>query len=729
MDLAALGLMLRERLGLALPRARLRAVLERSGGNPLHALELGRLLGAGAGLAPGETAEPPATLPELVADRVGGVDGALRRLLLQVAALARPSVEVVDAPPDLLERAVAAGFLERAGDALRFAHPLYGSAIYSAASAVERRAVHEDLAGRIADPAERALHLALAAQGPDEGLAAHLERTAAEVSERGAPDVAADLARQARRLTPDGDRARAARRGLAAADHLVAAGDGPAANALLDELAASLPAGPLRAEALWRLADVADAGSPGGFGQRFLTLEAARAEAGEEPALCGRIELERAILAANAGDGDGYLRHAEAAVACAQAARDAELSADALSELGLARFFAGRGLDEEIMGRALLLTPAGRPYIGETPRTKLGNMLTWVGRLDEARPLLRADLERASGSGDIAAEAIALYHLAELECWARDLRRADDLAGRCLELARQLPPSNLEHNLRYIAALVGAYRGRVDAARDDAELGSAGAREMGDALGEMRNELVLGFLALSIGDAAGACERLGPLVARLRASGIVEPGVVPAVPLAAEAMVGVGDLDGATALADELEDLGRRLDRPWARVTAARCDALAAAAAGDLGGALDRIARADPDHRRLGDPFERARTRLVEGTLLRRAKKRGAARTAIEDAVAGFTAIGTPLWADRARAELERLGLRPSAGALTETESRIAALAASGATNREIAGLMFVSVKTVEANLSRCYRKLGVRSRVELARRLERDEGRRGAPA
>ena len=146
--------------------------------------------------------------------------------------------------------------------------------------------------------------------------------------------------------------------------------------------------------------------------------------------------------------------------------------------------------------------------------------------------------------------------------------------------------------------------------------------------------------------------------------------------------------------------------------------------AGDLGGALDRIAGADPDDRRLGDPFERARTRLVEGTLLRRAKKRGAARTAIEGALAGFTAIGTPLWADRARAELERLGLRPSAGALTETESRIAALAASGATNREIAGLMFVSVKTVEANLSRCYRKLGVRSRVELARRLERDEER-----
>ncbi len=115
-------------------------------------------------------------------------------------------------------------------------------------------------------------------------------------------------------------------------------------------------------------------------------------------------------------------------------------------------------------------------------------------------------------------------------------------------------------------------------------------------------------------------------------------------------------------------------------------------------------------------------TRLVPGTLLRRAKKRGAARRAIESAIAAFTIIGTPLWEARAHAELERLGLRPSAGVLTETESRIARLAASGATNREIASRLFLSVKTVEANLSRSYRKLGVRSRIGLALRLEGDE-------
>jgi DNA-binding CsgD family transcriptional regulator len=726
MDLGALGLMLRERLGLALPRARLRAVLERSGGNPLHALELGRLVLSGASLAPGEAARVPETLGGLVAERVRGLDGRTRRALLEVAALSRPAMELLVTTGDELEPAVAAGLVERSGDAVRFSHPLYASAIYTAATARERRAVHRELAGRITDPAERGLHLALAAAGPDDALAARLEEVAREVSERGAADTAAELARLARRLTSDDDGAGGARRGLAAADYLFAAGDGPASQAMLDELVADLPAGLWRAEALWRLADVPGASD---FRTRLRVLEKARAEAGEEPGLCARIELARAILWVCAGDGERCLHHAEAAVEWAEAAPERELLADALSELGLARFWQGHGVEEEVMRRALALAPATLPYFMETSRTRLGMVLTWAGRLQEARPLLEADLALATARGDVAAEGMMIYHLTELEVWARDLPRAEELARRCLELARQMPPSNMEQHLRYAAALVDAYRGRAEAAREGARLGGAVARAMGDALGEMRNELVLGFVALSLGDPGRACEHLCPLVERLRASTMVEPGVVPALPLAAEAMIEVGDPEAATALADELEDLGRRLDRPWARVTAARCQALAAAAGGDLAGALDRIAQADPDDRRLGDPFERARTRLVQGTLLRRSKKRGAARRAIEEAIASFTAVGTPLWADRARAELERLGLRPSAGALTETESRVAALAASGATNREIAGLMFVSVKTVEANLSRCYRKLGVRSRVELARRLERDEGRRGAPA
>jgi DNA-binding NarL/FixJ family response regulator len=109
---------------------------------------------------------------------------------------------------------------------------------------------------------------------------------------------------------------------------------------------------------------------------------------------------------------------------------------------------------------------------------------------------------------------------------------------------------------------------------------------------------------------------------------------------------------------------------------------------------------------------------LALGALERRAKRKRAARDALERAVECFDSLPSPPWADKARAELARLGLRSAPGALTETETRIAELAAAGMSNPEIAAAVFVSRKTVEANLSKIYRKLGVRSRVELARRL-----------
>ena len=170
--------------------------------------------------------------------------------------------------------------------------------------------------------------------------------------------------------------------------------------------------------------------------------------------------------------------------------------------------------------------------------------------------MLEADLGLASARGDVAAECTVIYHLTELECWARDLPRAEELAGRCRSSRSSCRRPTRNSTSATPAALVDAYRGRVEAAREGARLGGAAARERGDALGEMRNELVLGFLALSLGDPGRACDHLRPLVERLRASGVVDPSIVPALPLAAEAMVGVGDLEGATALADELEEPG-----------------------------------------------------------------------------------------------------------------------------------------------------------------------------
>src|SRR5262249_3380164 len=115
--------------------------------------------------------------------------------------------------------------------------------------------------------------------------------------------------------------------------------------------------------------------------------------------------------------------------------------------------------------------------------------------------------------------------------------------------------------------------------------------------------------------------------------------------------------------------------------------------------------------------FERARTLLVEGQLRRRRNERRLARASFEDAARLFDEVAATQWAARARAELDRLGTRPGAGdSLTAREAQIASLAASGLTNREVAATLCVSAKTVEANLARAYRKLGIRTRAELGR-------------
>ena len=181
-----------------------------------------------------------------------------------------------------------------------------------------------------------------------------------------------------------------------------------------------------------------------------------------------------------------------------------------------------------------------------------------------------------------------------------------------------------------------------------------------------------------------------------------------------------GDLEAARAVQEELEARGRELERPWAIATGLRCRGLIEAAAGRPEPALAALHEAVAVHADVPQPFDRARTLLALGATQRRAKQRGEARGSLEAALAVFEELGAPLWAERARAEIARLGGRRARDRdeLTETERRIAELAADGRSNREIAGELFVSERTVESNLTRAYRKLGVRSRTELARRL-----------
>lgn len=230
---------------------------------------------------------------------------------------------------------------------------------------------------------------------------------------------------------------------------------------------------------------------------------------------------------------------------------------------------------------------------------------------------------------------------------------------------------------------------------------------------------LLGFVDLSLGDLDGAHEQLGPLAELVRGTNVEEPTVFRFFPDEVEALVALGRPEEAEPLVGWLEERGRTLDRPWALATGARCRGLVLAARGRPEEGLEALDRAVTEHERLPVPFELARTLLVHGTIGRRLRRKRSARESLERAAAMFEELGAPLWAERTRRETARIGGQaPASGDLTETERRVADLVATGLTNREVADALFVSRHTVDANLRRIYRKLGIRSRTELARTL-----------
>ena len=222
---------------------------------------------------------------------------------------------------------------------------------------------------------------------------------------------------------------------------------------------------------------------------------------------------------------------------------------------------------------------------------------------------------------------------------------------------------------------------------------------------------------MSLGNYDAALMTLQPQVSRLDAAPAgTEIIAASFVPDAVEAMIQLGRLDDAEPLIERLERNGERLDRAWMLAVGARGRSMLLAARGDLEGASAAAERALAEHRRLPMPFELARTQLLMGQLQRRQKQREAASATLRVAVATFENLGTPLWAERARAELDRASGARTRAELTASERRVAELAATGVTNREMAAVLFISPKTVEATLSRIYRKLNIRSRAELGR-------------
>ena len=170
---------------------------------------------------------------------------------------------------------------------------------------------------------------------------------------------------------------------------------------------------------------------------------------------------------------------------------------------------------------------------------------------------------------------------------------------------------------------------------------------------------------------------------------------------------------------DKLSTHALAVPSPWTVAVVARSRGMLEAASGDAVTAVTTLEDALHKAARLGEPFELGRTLLALGAVQRRAKRWADARRSLEEAKLTFEQIEAHLWLKRVEEELGRVpGRRSSGEKLTPTERRVAELVVEGRPNKEVAAALFVSVKSVEANLSRIYTKLGVRSRSELARRM-----------
>lgn len=737
LDLPSLDHLLHARLRRAFAASTLRRLEQASGGNPFFALELGRvLLDSGETVLPGEPLPAPSSLTELLGARLLRLNRSVRQALLAVAALSRPTSDMVAAACGItatriaLERASDAGLIEIHSGALRFSHPLLASVLYSQATAAELRQLHRRLAALVTDPDERARHLALSAMEPDEAVATEIAAAAVRAARRGAPDAAAALLEQATRLTPPVAVDLVLRRTLDSADQHLAAGDTSRARILFEQVSTVTGDDTMRARALHRLGRIRF--HEGRFGTAVAYLETALQHSGEDVRLRFAVERDMTFALMNMGAMSDSVRHARAALDVAEASGDEASVVEALYYLCMTAFFHGDEVDARLLQHAIALDRGAdfapllpHPGLG-TGRLPLALMLRFSDRFDDARALLRALHAEHVEHGDETALPPVLFALGELACWTGDLDEALRLAGEVRAVGARTGQASVEARAVLLEAMVGVRCGDADAARTAVTTSLALAEASEDAPAQLRSLRAIGLLELSLGDAAAALPHLERGVT-LEASAAFDPGLARLLPDAVEAMVGVGRLGDAGRLVVSLEANARRHRRPWGLAMAARSRGILDAACGDIDRALAALERAVAEHARLDEPFELARTLLAQGRVQRRARQRGAARHSLDRAEAIFESLGATRWAELARQEQHRIGGRASTPFdLTTTERRVAELVAEGQTNREVAAALFMSTKTVETNLTRIFAKLGVSSRREMSRSMRVDGGASG---
>jgi DNA-binding NarL/FixJ family response regulator len=713
LSFGAVSRLLADRLGQSLPHRVTRQLFDASVGNPLFALELGRAVlergvpEIGAGLP------VPGMLGELFAARVEALQPDVRRALLAVALsgglTAAELAAVVD--PLAIEDAEASGVLITDGMRVRAAHPLLAAAASGQATARERRELHGLLGEAVSDPVLRARHHALAARSPDAGLAREVSAAAAQAAARGAVQDAAELAGHALRLTAAADSQHDGRL-LALARFLRNAGEHPRATGLLTGWIGTLPAGPTRAAGYLLLGEGEDVSAEEEHVARAVADSAA------DPGLHAQALARQAWLLAT-----GRIRRlAEAeqigreALATAESAGpDAERRA--LVALAWARIMRGRAVDD-LLERSRPVPPATSSLWDGAVERPAGVRLAFRGELGRAREVFRELLARADERGEYRSAVVCTLQLCEVE------RRAGhtDAAARALEELDQW--AALEQGASIFRAreeaVLAALRGEPERAMTLAETVLQASESSTYEWDRLEARRAAGLAALLLREPERAASSLYAVWEHTEREGVEDPGAFPVAGDLVEALAEVGRFETARAVIRRLADLATAQEHPWGLATAARSAAVVTLAAGHDDSAAADLARVVAAYRALGLDFDAARTLLVLGRAQRRHKKRAAARQSLEEARSAFEQLGCPGWARTAAAELDRVSGRraATAGSLSPGEQRVAELAVSGLSNKEIAAQLYLSVYTVEAYLSQVYTKLGIRSRAQLARRL-----------
>ncbi|MFE0704893.1 AAA family ATPase [Streptomyces sp. NPDC058872] len=690
-----------------------------SGGNPALALALAEGCGhtTAAPITEDDPVLPPSTL-RLVGEWLGTVSVEVRELLTLAALDDRPDLDLLSrlagpAAESLLAEAEAAGLIDpvQPGRAIRFTASAIGTELAARLPGHARRLLHARLAEASHDSVRRDRHTALATDAADPRSARLAARAAARARQRGDHALAAELSLLAAQRTPHDDSDLLTERALTAVRDAAHYGDLPRGRAAARLVLGHDTTPAQRVDALVTLIDAS--------GQHLqsadeLFADALHAAAGQ-PGLTAQVLVRQSIWAnVNEGDPHRACALASRATALAETVGDTTTVMALTMQARLQRVL-GHPDAETTLSRALSLPRAAPLPVNSTPQHLAARHALFDDRPEEARTALLPLLVEAERTGDAEATVDILRSLAEAELRAGQCSRALDHAHRAQALtdATALSPAPA----CYTSALVEGAARRTDLALVHARRGADTARQEDNKIFLSRNLFALGHLLLTTGRPKEALEALEEVRSLEELQQVHDPSVLRWHPELAETLVALGHLDQAQSLLDDTRRTATGLSRDTILPPLERAQALLDAARGNYDTAARRLTDAAARLHHL--PLERGRILLALSHTERRGRRRASARAAAQDAADLFTAHRAHPWAETAARTLSRLDAAPAGGntqpRLTCAEQRCAELAAAGMSNRDIATTLTISVKTVEATLTRVYRKLGLHSRFQLA--------------